>query len=160
MWARPSVASMMISLWRLMEKREVWETIADDQTGEPRMNPAIYLSYWRIKEGVRPGVGRVMGFIYTLHDYTFSQHWKIRGLEHLLLPCVAGHQIVDVNFLLLAVAMDWLCAVPGGWGSRGCRSSPSRSRIFGPGTQTPRPGLLPPSFKCAASEIFSNSISS
>ena len=65
------------TLWRVMEKREVWETIADDQTGEPRMIPAIYLSYWRIQEGVRPGLGKVIGFTYSLHDYTFTQHWEI-----------------------------------------------------------------------------------
>ena len=65
------------TLWRVMEKREVWETIADDQTGETRIIPAIYLSYWRIQEGVRPGVGKIIGFTYTLNDYTFSQHWEI-----------------------------------------------------------------------------------
>ena len=66
------------TLWRVMEKKEVWQTIEDDsQTGEPRMIPAIYLSYWRIQEGVRPGAGKVMGFTYTLHDNTFAMHWEI-----------------------------------------------------------------------------------
>ena len=65
------------TLWRVMEKREVWQTINDPETGEPREIPAIYLSYWRIQEGVRPGVGKVMGFTYTLHDYTFAHHWEI-----------------------------------------------------------------------------------
>ena len=55
------------TLWRVMEKREVWQNIADDpQTGEPRMIPAIYLSNWRIQEGAPPGVGKMMGFTYTL----------------------------------------------------------------------------------------------
>jgi hypothetical protein len=66
------------TLWRVIEKREVWQTITDDpQTGEPSSIPAIYLSYWRIQDGVRPGVGKVMGFTYTLYDYTFTQHWEI-----------------------------------------------------------------------------------
>ncbi|MGA8572854.1 MAG: hypothetical protein ACLP7A_03930 [Desulfobaccales bacterium] len=66
------------TLWRVMEKREVWETIADDpQTGETRMVPAIYLSYWRIQEGTPPGVGKMMGFTYTLYDNTFGLHWEI-----------------------------------------------------------------------------------
>ncbi|MGA7578297.1 MAG: hypothetical protein ACLQUW_12770 [Desulfobaccales bacterium] len=66
------------TLWRVMEKREVWQTIADDpQTGETRMVPAIYLSYWRIQEGTPPGVGKMMGFTYTLYDNTFGLHWEI-----------------------------------------------------------------------------------
>jgi hypothetical protein len=66
------------TLWRVIEKREVWQSIADDpQTGEPRMVPAIYLAYWRIQEGERPGVGKMMGFTYTLYDNTFALHWEI-----------------------------------------------------------------------------------
>jgi hypothetical protein len=65
------------TLWRVMEKREVWETIHDPETGNLREIPAIFLSYWRIQEGVRPGVGKVLGFTYTLHDYTFALHWEI-----------------------------------------------------------------------------------
>jgi len=66
------------TLWRVMEKRETWQTIADDpQTGEPRMIPAIYLSYWRIQEEGPPGVGKMMGFTYTLYDNTFGIHWDI-----------------------------------------------------------------------------------
>jgi hypothetical protein len=66
------------TLWRVMEKREVWQSIADDpQTGEPRMIPAIFLSYWKIQEGGPPGVGKIMGFTYTLYDNTFAHHWEI-----------------------------------------------------------------------------------
>ena len=33
------------TLWRVMEKKEVWQYIdPDPKTGEPRMIPAIYLS--------------------------------------------------------------------------------------------------------------------
>jgi len=49
------------TLWRVMEKRERWQHVLDDpKTGEPRLTPAIYLSYWRIKEGAQPGVGKTM----------------------------------------------------------------------------------------------------
>lgn len=66
------------TLWRVVEKREVWQTIADDpETKEPRMIPAIYLSYWRIREGEQPGMGRMMGFTYTLYDNSFANHWEI-----------------------------------------------------------------------------------
>jgi hypothetical protein len=66
------------SLWRVMEKREVWENIdPDPKTQEPRMIPAVYLSYWRIQEGVMPGVGKMMGFTYTLYDNTFGINWEV-----------------------------------------------------------------------------------
>lgn len=66
------------TLWRVMEKKEVWQNIdPDPKTGETRMIPAIYLSYWRVQDGVMPGVGRMMGFLYTLYDNTFALNWDI-----------------------------------------------------------------------------------
>jgi solute carrier family 9B (sodium/hydrogen exchanger), member 1/2 len=66
------------TLWRVMEKREVWANAADDpKTGNPRLLPAIYLCYWKIKEGVMPGIGKMMGYAYTLHDTTFETNWEI-----------------------------------------------------------------------------------
>ncbi len=64
--------------WRVMEKKEVWQNIdPDPKTGETRMIPAIYLSYWKIQEGTMPGVGKMMGFLYTLYDNTFELNWDI-----------------------------------------------------------------------------------
>jgi hypothetical protein len=66
------------TLWRVLEKKEVWYNIdPDPKTDEPRMVPAIYLSFWRIKEGMRPGVGKMMGYEYTLYDNTFEANWEI-----------------------------------------------------------------------------------
>jgi hypothetical protein len=66
------------TLWRVMEKREVWENIDPDPvTKESRMIPAVYLSFWHIQEGAMPGVGKMMGFTYTLYDNTFEANWKI-----------------------------------------------------------------------------------
>ncbi|MEW6001812.1 MAG: hypothetical protein AB1638_04090 [Nitrospirota bacterium] len=66
------------TLWRVMEKREVWQNIEDDpETGEPRLVPAIYLAFWRIEEGVMPGVGKMLGYLYTLYDNTFETNWEI-----------------------------------------------------------------------------------
>ena len=66
------------TLWRVLEKKEVWQTIdPDPKTGETRMIPAIYLSYWKVQEGVMPGVGKMMGFLYTLYDNTFQLNWDI-----------------------------------------------------------------------------------
>jgi hypothetical protein len=64
--------------WRVMEKREAWNNIdPDPKTGEPRMIPAIYLNYWKIEAGNPPGVGKMMGFTYTLYDNTFEANWEI-----------------------------------------------------------------------------------
>jgi hypothetical protein len=66
------------TFWRALEKKEIWRNIAPDpQTGETRMVPAIYLLYWRIQEGTAPGVGKLMGFEYTLYDNTFSINWDL-----------------------------------------------------------------------------------
>jgi len=65
------------TLWRVMEKKEVWQNIEPDiKTGESRMIPAIYLSYWKVREDVAPGVGKMMGFLYTLYDNTFEANWE------------------------------------------------------------------------------------
>ncbi len=64
------------TLWRVMEKKEVWQNIdPDPETKELRMIPAIYLSYWKVQEGAMPGVGKMMGFLYTLYDNTFELNW-------------------------------------------------------------------------------------
>lgn len=66
------------TLWRVMEKREVWQNIEDDPvTKEPRIVPAIYLAYWRIRAEVPPGVGKMFGYLYTLYDNTFEANWEI-----------------------------------------------------------------------------------
>ena len=66
------------TLWCVLEKKEVWQTIdPDPKTGETRMVPAIYLSYWKVQDGIMPGVGKMMGFLYTLYDNTFQLNWDI-----------------------------------------------------------------------------------
>ena len=66
------------TLWRIMEKREVWQhTAGSMESGEPGLVPAIYLAYWRIQKGVLPGIGKMLGYAYTLHDNTFKANWEI-----------------------------------------------------------------------------------
>ncbi|MCU0571997.1 MAG: hypothetical protein MUC41_03285 [Syntrophobacteraceae bacterium] len=68
------------TLWRVMEKREVWQHTSDDpETGKPRMLPAIYLSFWKVTDNVLPGVGHMLGYVYTLHDTTFETNWEVVG---------------------------------------------------------------------------------
>jgi hypothetical protein len=65
------------TLWRVIEKREIWINTSDDPpTGEYRAIPAIYLCYWRVKEGQPPGFGRMLGYAYSLHDNTFEANWE------------------------------------------------------------------------------------
>jgi hypothetical protein len=66
------------TLWRVMEKKEVWQNIdPDPKSGEPRMVPAIYLLYWKMQAGTPPGVGKMMGYLYTFYDNTFEANWEI-----------------------------------------------------------------------------------
>jgi hypothetical protein len=67
------------TLWRVMEKREIWQNIEDDP--QTRMLPAIYLAYWKVQKGVLPGVGKMFGYAYTLHDNTFKANWEIAEAE-------------------------------------------------------------------------------
>jgi hypothetical protein len=64
------------TLWRAIKKEEIWRNIdPNPQTGESRMVPAIYLLYWKVQEEMPPGVGKLMGFEYTMYDNTFSLNW-------------------------------------------------------------------------------------
>ncbi len=66
------------TLWRVLAKREVWSATADDPvTGNPRLVPAIYLSYWKIEKGKMPGEGEMLGHTYTLYDNTFEANWEV-----------------------------------------------------------------------------------
>ncbi|MDR3554417.1 MAG: hypothetical protein P4L55_06670 [Syntrophobacteraceae bacterium] len=66
------------TLWRVMEKREMWEHSADDpSTGNVRLIPAIYLRFWKVREDKVPGIGRMLGYSYTVLDNTFEANWEI-----------------------------------------------------------------------------------
>ncbi len=66
------------TLWRVMEKREIWQNaVGDPKSGFPSLLPAIYLAYWRVEKGVLPGLGKMLGYSYTLHDNTFVANWEV-----------------------------------------------------------------------------------
>ncbi len=66
------------TLWRVMEKKEIWHNVHPNPvTGAQPMIPAIYLLFWKVQEDAPPGVGRMMGYEYTLYDNTFELHWDI-----------------------------------------------------------------------------------
>ena len=66
------------TLWRVMEKRELWQhTAHNPESGEGGLVPAIYLAYWKVKKGMMPGIGKMFGYAYTIHDTTFETNWEI-----------------------------------------------------------------------------------
>jgi solute carrier family 9B (sodium/hydrogen exchanger), member 1/2 len=66
------------TLWRIMEKREVWQNTPNDlQAEQPHLVPAIYLIFWKIQEGATPGIGIMRGHTYTLYDNTFEANWEM-----------------------------------------------------------------------------------
>ena len=79
----PSVGQTVYSkkygtLWRVMERKEIWRNIdPDPNTGEPRIIPCIYLLFWKVQERTPPGIGKLIGFEYTLYDNTFAPNWDI-----------------------------------------------------------------------------------
>ena len=66
------------TLWRVLEKRELWQHTAHDPgSGESGLVPAIYLAYWKVQKRVLPGIGKMFGYAYTLHDNTFESNWDV-----------------------------------------------------------------------------------
>jgi len=71
-------SKMYSTLWRVVEKREIWQhTVYDLQSGECALLPAIYLAYWKVQKGVMPGIGKMVGYAYTLNDNTFESNWDV-----------------------------------------------------------------------------------
>jgi len=40
-------------------------------------NDVTRLCYWRVQEGKPPGVGKMLGYAYSLHDNTFETNWEM-----------------------------------------------------------------------------------
>jgi hypothetical protein len=71
-------SKMYSTLWRVMEKREIWQHTANFQlSGEDALLPAVYLAYWKVQKGVMPGIGKMIAYAYTLYDNTFESNWDI-----------------------------------------------------------------------------------
>lgn len=60
------------------EKREIWEhSTHDPAMRDLRPVPAIYLRYWKIQDGMTPGIGQMLGYTYTALDNLFEANWEI-----------------------------------------------------------------------------------
>ena len=65
------------TLWRVME-REVWQKVEEDPlTGETRIVPFCYFSFWRIQDGVPPRVGEMLGYLCNPQDDNFADNWEV-----------------------------------------------------------------------------------
>jgi hypothetical protein len=65
------------TLWRVME-REVWQWIEEDhRSGEDLVVSLIYISFWRIQEGVPPRVGQMLGYLWRPTDDDFASVWEV-----------------------------------------------------------------------------------
>jgi hypothetical protein len=66
------------TIWRVLEKRETWQSDKDDPiTKEPRWRYCIFLNFWKVQRNLEPGLGKTMGFLYSLDDNTFQENWEI-----------------------------------------------------------------------------------
>ncbi len=66
------------TLWKIVDEKKVWQNTNDDpDTGDPRVIPAIDISYCRLKEGGIVDISKRMHFQYTLFDNTFESNWEV-----------------------------------------------------------------------------------
>ncbi|MBD3319856.1 MAG: hypothetical protein GF350_02040 [Chitinivibrionales bacterium] len=62
--------------WKVIVEKEGYVNVDDNPvTRDPRMVPAITLTYWKEEPGVKEGEGKTMTFDYTRYDTTFELHW-------------------------------------------------------------------------------------
>lgn len=66
------------TVWKVIEKRQIYaHSTGDPEIGNYKLVPAIYLIYWKVIEGKIQGIGKMLGYAYTLHDNTFESNWEI-----------------------------------------------------------------------------------
>jgi len=67
-------------VWKVIEQKEVWVENPDefDIPGDrPRLDPAIYLRYWRQDTSKGPGTGKTIMYHYGQEESSFHDHWEI-----------------------------------------------------------------------------------
>lgn len=65
------------TVWKVIEEREIWQRMEDPHTGEVRLEPAIYLRFWREDTAKGPGTGKTMDWRYTRNSPPFNAYWDI-----------------------------------------------------------------------------------
>jgi NhaP-type Na+/H+ or K+/H+ antiporter len=64
--------------WKVIEEKELW---VENQpgNGRPGVIPAVYLRFWKPKDGQDPGRGKTLSHRYIPGDDSFSHYWEILG---------------------------------------------------------------------------------
>ena len=52
-------------------------TAHNPQSGEDGLVPSICFAYWKVQKDVLPGIGKMFGYAFTLHDNTFEGNWEM-----------------------------------------------------------------------------------
>ncbi len=65
------------TVWKVIEEKEVWVEGPAPAGARPPLLPAIYLRFWKPREGQSPGTGKTMGHRYLPEDHSFYHHWEI-----------------------------------------------------------------------------------
>jgi NhaP-type Na+/H+ or K+/H+ antiporter len=65
------------TVWKVIEEKEVWVEGPAPAGGRPPLLPAIYLRFWKPREGQAPGTGKTMSHRYTPEDFSFHHYWEV-----------------------------------------------------------------------------------
>jgi NhaP-type Na+/H+ or K+/H+ antiporter len=64
-------------VWKVIEEKEVWVEAPSEKGGPGSLMPAIYLRFWKPREGLAQGKGQTLTHRYTMKDFSFYYHWEI-----------------------------------------------------------------------------------
>ena len=65
------------TIWKIIEEKEVWIEVSEDEELEPGPMPAIYIRYWQPESSSVPGQGKTMEYRYSFIDSSFHANWEI-----------------------------------------------------------------------------------
>jgi len=65
------------TIWKIIEEKEVWIEVSEEEGLEPGPMPAIYIRYWKPESSLVPGGGKTMEHRYSFIDSSFHANWEI-----------------------------------------------------------------------------------
>lgn len=65
------------TIWKIIEEKEVWIEVSEEEGFEPGPMPAIYIRYWKPESSLVPGGGKTMEHRYSFIDSSFHANWEI-----------------------------------------------------------------------------------
>ena len=67
------------SRWKVIEEKELWVENPPENGGPPGVIPAVYLRFWKPKDGQDPGRGKTLSHRYLPGDESFAKYWEVLG---------------------------------------------------------------------------------